>query len=199
MARGTILFATHNEGKVAEVRGLLVPMRIEVISAGDLGLGVPEETEASFRGNARLKALAASLASGLPALADDSGLCVEALGGAPGVHTADWAETPTGRDFLHAMARTRAALVQAGAAEPWRAEFVCCMAYVEPEKECEYFEGRVTGRLVWPIRGQMGHGYDPMFVPDGDVRTFAEMGAEEKNRISHRALALGAFLKRRFT
>lgn len=199
MSDRTILFATHNEGKVAEVRAMLAPMHIKVISAGDLGLDVPDETERSFRGNARLKALAASAASGLPVLADDSGLCVSALGGAPGVQTADWAETATGRDFGHAMERTRAALIEASAAEPWLAEFVCCLAYIEPGKDCEFFEGRASGRLVWPIRGQTGHGFDPMFVPDGDVRTFAEMDPAEKNRVSHRALALGAFLERRFT
>lgn len=195
----TLLFATHNAGKVEEMRALLAPLGVRVVSAADLGLDVPEETEASFEGNARLKALAASRATGLPALADDSGLCVDALGGAPGVRTADWAETGAGRDFLHAMTRTREALVAAGAVEPWTAAFHCVLAYASPGLECECYSGVVRGRLVWPLRGALGHGYDPMFVPEGRSETFAEMSAEEKNRISHRSRALASFLADRFT
>lgn len=195
----TLLFATHNAGKVEEMRALLGPVGVRVISAAELGLDVPEETEISFSGNARLKALAASARSGLPALADDSGLCVDALGGAPGVHTADWAETVHGRDFWQAMVRTHEALLKQGAAEPWLAEFVCVLAYAVPGESCSFFEGRVSGRLVWPIRGRLGHGYDPMFIPGGHDRTFAEMSPGEKNKISHRAQALNAFLEQRFT
>lgn len=195
----TLLFATHNAGKVDEMRALLAPHGVRLVSAAELGLEVPEETEASFEGNARLKALAASRATGLPALADDSGLCVDALGGAPGVYTADWAETVTGRDFLHAMTRTREALVSAKAPQPWSAAFHCVLAYVSPGHECAFYSGVVRGHLVWPLRGALGHGYDPMFVPEGRTETFAEMNAQEKNRISHRSRALASFLKGRFT
>lgn len=195
----TLLFATHNAGKVEEMRGLLAPFGVRLVSAAELGLDVPEETESSFEGNARLKALAACRATGLPALADDSGLCVDALGGAPGVRTADWAETPQGRDFLKAMVRTREMLIAAEAPQPWRAAFHCVLAYVEPGEACSFHAGIVQGSLVWPLRGALGHGYDPMFVPDGWSQTFAEMTAEEKNRISHRSRALQSFVRARFT
>lgn len=199
MTEKTLLYATHNAGKLEEMRALLAPYGVNVTSSGELGLAVPEETETSFSGNARLKALSALAGSGLPALADDSGLCVAALNGAPGVYTADWAETGNGRDFGHAMARTRAELVKAKAPEPWAAEFVCVLAYAEPGKPCAFFEGRVGGRLIWPIRGQTGHGYDPMFVPDGHDCTFAQMSLDEKNQLSHRARALAGFVAGRFT
>lgn len=194
-----ILFASHNAGKVEEVRQMLGPRGINVVSAADLGLPVPEETEDSFVGNALLKARAACAATGLTALADDSGLCVAALDGAPGVWTADWAETESGRDFGVAMARTHDAIVARGAAEPWLAAFVCVMALVEAEGRETVFEGRVEGRLVWPLRGALGHGYDPMFQPHGEDRTFAEMTFAEKNALSHRGRALRAVLEARFT
>jgi XTP/dITP diphosphohydrolase len=190
-----LLFATHNRGKVEEVAQLLAPFRVSVVSAADLGLPEPEETESTFVGNARIKARAASAASGLPALADDSGIEVLALGGAPGVHTADWATLPDGkRDFLMAMTRTRAELLSVGAAEPWRAAFRCTLVLARPDGNEQVFEGSVEGRLVWPLRGALGHGYDPMFLPNGHDRTFAEMTAEEKNRISHRARAFEKFV-----
>lgn len=195
----TLLFATHNAGKAEEMRALLAPWGVRVVSAEDMGLPVPDETEDSFEGNARLKAEAASRATGLPALADDSGLCVEGLGGEPGVRTADWAEGPGGRDFLRAMTRTRDALRAARVAEPWFAEFHCVLAFVEPGAACRFYSGIVRGQLIWPLRGALGHGYDPMFVPEGHSQSFAEMDPGEKNRISHRSKALAAFVEGRFT
>jgi len=195
----TLLFATHNQGKLGEMRELLFPLGIKVMSAKDRDLPEPEETEDTFVGNARIKAHAAAQATGLVALSDDSGLCVDALNGAPGVYTADWAEGPGGRDFGRAMSKTHAVLVSKDAAEPWLARFVCVLVLAWPDGYDEVFEGSVAGRLVWPIRGAEGHGYDPMFVPEGDNRTFAEMPTDEKNGISHRARALKKLLSDCFT
>lgn len=195
----TLLIATHNAGKLEEMRALLAPYGVSVVSAGEKGLPVPEETEDSFVGNARIKAHAAARATGLPALSDDSGLCIDALEGAPGVYTADWAEGPGGRDFMRAMTRAHESLLEVGAAEPWTAAFHCTLVLAWPDGTDEVFEGVAPGRLVWPIRGALGHGYDPMFVPDGEERTFAEMAAEEKNALSHRARALQALIAARFT
>lgn len=192
-----LLIATHNAGKLEEMRQLLAPRGLRVVSAAEKGLAVPEETEDSFVGNARIKAHAAASATGLPALADDSGLCVDALGGLPGVWTADWAEGPGGRDFLRAMERTREAL--GDAPQPWGAEFRCTLVLAFPDGSDEVYEGVVRGHLVWPIRGALGHGYDPMFVPEGEDRTFAEMRSAEKNTLSHRARALAALVAARFT
>jgi len=192
-----LLVATHNAGKLEEMRQLLAPRGLRVVSAAEKGLAVPEETEDSFVGNARIKAHAAASATGLPALADDSGLCVDALGGLPGVWTADWAEGPGGRDFLRAMERTREAL--GDAPQPWGAEFCCTLVLAFPDGSDEVYEGVVRGHLVWPIRGALGHGYDPMFVPEGEDRTFAEMSSAEKNTLSHRARALAALVAARFT
>jgi XTP/dITP diphosphohydrolase len=189
-----LVLATHNAGKVEEFEQLLAPRGITLQSAADLGLGVPEETEVTFAGNALLKARAALASTGKVALADDSGLEVFALEGAPGVNTADWAETGQGRDFTLAMTRVHDALDQAGAAEPWAALFTCVLAFVTPEGEEHLFEGRVKGRVVWPMRGRVGHGYDPIFQPDGDPRTFAEMTSDEKNALSHRAQAIRRFV-----
>lgn len=190
-----LLIATHNAGKLAEFRELLAPLGIAVTGAAELGLDEPEETGTTFVENARIKALAAMQATGLPALADDSGLEVDALDGAPGVYTADWAEGPGGRDFLRAMTRTHDELVARAAPEPWTARFCCTLVMAQPDGGESVFEGRAEGRLVWPIRGAQGHGYDPMFQPEGHDRTFAEMGPAEKNTISHRAKALAAFLQ----
>lgn len=195
----TLLFATHNRGKLEEMRELLAPRGVTVVSAADHGLGEPEETEDTFVGNARIKAHAAAKATGLVALADDSGLCVEGLGGAPGVYTADWAETASGRDFGLAMRRTHDALLAASAPEPWRGSFVCVLVLAWPDGHDEVFEGRVDGVLVWPTRGAHGHGYDPMFEPEGRSETFAEMAHEAKNLISHRARALRLLLAACFT
>jgi XTP/dITP diphosphohydrolase len=190
---GRLIVATHNRGKLEEISQLIAPWNIRAVGAAELGLPEPEETETSFLGNARIKAHAAATAIQGPALADDSGIEVEALGGAPGVYTANWAETPNGRDFMVAMTRTHDALRAREAAAPWRARFRATMVLAWPDGEDAVFEGEVSGHLVWPVRGRLGHGYDPMFVPDGDDRTFAEMPAGEKNRISHRAMAFRKF------
>ena len=187
LAEKRLLVATHNRGKLDEIRAMMAPHGIEVTSAGDMGLPEPAETESSFIGNARIKARAAMQATGLPVLADDSGITVDGLDGAPGVYTADWAETPNGRDFMQAMTRAWTELDARGAPEPRTAQFRATFLLMWPDGHEEVFEGIAPGRLVWPVRGALGHGYDPMFVPDGHERTFAEMTAEEKNRISHRA------------
>ncbi len=182
-----LVLATHNKGKLEEISRLLEPHGVNVVSAGDLGLPEPEETEATFVGNARIKAHAAARASGLPALADDSGLSVEALGGAPGVYTADWATTAAGRDFAHGMRRVWQALIDAKAPEPWCAAFHCTLVLAQPDGSDRVFEGVMNGRLVWPPRGDQGHGFDPMFLPDGQEITCGEMDRWEKNAVSHRA------------
>lgn len=181
------MLATHNAGKVREVSALLAPHGIAVVSAGELGLAEPAETEASFLGNARIKAVAAARASGLPALSDDSGFSVGALGGAPGVFTADWAMQPDGsRDYASAM---RKVMEAASEFEDRAAWFTCALVLAWPDGHIEGFEGKATGHWVWPPRGANGFGYDPIFVPDRGSQTFGEMASEEKHRISHRALA----------
>ncbi|MFZ1728356.1 MAG: RdgB/HAM1 family non-canonical purine NTP pyrophosphatase [Albidovulum sp.] len=182
-----LLVATHNKGKLAEISELLVPYGITCVSAAEMGLPEPAETETTFVGNARIKAHAAAKATGLPALADDSGIEVDGLGGAPGVYTADWAETPSGRDFVQAMTRTWAELERVGAPYPRFARFRATMVLAWPDGHDEVFAGAVEGQVVWPTRGVQGHGYDPMFQPHGHELTFAEMDPTEKNRISHRA------------
>ena len=187
---GTLLIATHNAGKLEEFSALFAPMGIECRSNADFDLPEPEETETTFLGNARIKARAAVAATGLPALADDSGLEIDALDGQPGVHTADWAETGQARDFMRAMTRAHDALVAKGAARPWTGRFRATLVLLWPDGTEAVFEGAAPGHLVWPIRGATGHGYDPMFVPAGHDRTFAEMPLAEKNAISHRSNAL---------
>lgn len=182
-----LLVATHNAGKLEEMRQMFAPLGVEVVGAADFGLPEPEETETSFAGNARIKARSAMELSGLPVLADDSGITVDGLDGAPGVYTADWAETPDGRDFMQAMRRTWEELEARGVPEPRSAQFRATLLMMWPDGHEELFEGIAPGRLVWPPRGVAGHGYDPIFVPDGHDRTYAEMSAEEKNAISHRA------------
>lgn len=196
---GPLVIATHNAGKLAEFAALLAPFGVEVVSAGSLGLPEPEETEATFVGNARIKAHAAARASGMPALADDSGITIDALGGAPGVYTADWAAVPGGRDFVKAMRETWERLEAVKAPAPRRAQFRCTLVLAWPDGEDRVFEGALAGQVVWPMRGALGHGYDPVFQPDGHDRTFAEMSAEEKNRISHRADAFAKFVAGCFT
>lgn len=188
----TLLIATHNAGKLEEMRALFAPLGITVTGAAEHGLPEPAETEESFVGNARIKARAAMEATGLPVLADDSGTTVDGLDGAPGVHTADWAETGAGRDFMQAMRRTWEALEARNVPEPRRAQFRATLVLLTPEGEEQVFEGVAPGRLVWPPRGALGHGYDPMFIPDGHDRTYAEMDFAEKNAISHRARAFAA-------
>ncbi|WP_448581805.1 RdgB/HAM1 family non-canonical purine NTP pyrophosphatase [Thermaurantiacus sp.] len=184
-----LVIATHNPGKLAEISALLEPLGIACIAAGTLGLAEPAETETSFAGNALLKARFAAEGSGLPALADDSGLCVEALGGEPGVHTADWAETGAGRDWAMAMRKVENRLAALGPGASRRAAFHCALALAWPDGAHALFEGVCPGKLVWPPRGDRGFGYDPMFVADGEQRTFGEMEPEAKHAISHRARA----------
>jgi XTP/dITP diphosphohydrolase len=186
-AGGRLVVASHNAGKVREIGDLLAPFGVETVSAGELGLLEPAETEDSFEGNARIKAHAAATASGLPALADDSGLAIDGLDGDPGVRTADWAETPTGRDFGLAMRKAWDALEAAQAPEPRAARFHCCLCLAWPDGHDEIFMGTVAGRVVWPPRGDKGFGYDQMFVPEGHAETFGEMNPEAKHAISHRA------------
>lgn len=187
LAPGKLVIASHNQGKVREIRALLQPFGIEPVSAGDLGLPEPEETEDSFVGNALIKARASAAGSSLVALADDSGLMVDALDGAPGVYTADWAETPEGRDWTLAMQKVEDKLQALGPEVPRGAQFVCTLAVVWPDGHEEVFEGKIRGTLSWPPRGTMGFGYDPVFVPEGDTRSFAELDPDEKHAISHRA------------
>jgi XTP/dITP diphosphohydrolase len=190
----TLLVATHNAGKLEEIAHLLQPYGVHVIGAAERNLPEPDETETTFLGNARIKAHAAARATGLPALADDSGIEIDALGGAPGVHTADWAETATGRDFVMAMTRVRDMLLENKARQPWMARFCCTLVLAWPDGHDEVFEGTVDGWVVWPMRGTEGHGYDPIFQPEGYDVTFAEMDRWEKNRISHRAEAFRKFV-----
>lgn len=196
---GTLLIATHNAGKLEEFRQIMTPLGVAVTSAADHSLPEPDETETTFVGNARIKAHAAVRATGLPALADDSGLEVMALNGAPGVYTADWAATAQGRDFVMAMEKTHAKLIAANAPQPWRARFCCTLVLAWPDGHDEAVEGHVNGELVWPRRGQDGHGYDPMFQPNGHSQTFAEMTAEQKNLLSHRGKAIAALMDGCFT
>ena len=194
-----LLVATHNQGKLEEIADLLGPYGVSVVGAAELGLAEPEETENSFVGNARIKALAGMRATGLPTLADDSGITIDALGGAPGIFTADWAETGAGRDFGLAMRKTWNLLEAAGAAMPRRAQFRCTLLMVWPEGDEAVFEGVMPGQIVWPMRGVQGHGYDPIFQPDGFLETFGEMDRWQKNQISHRALAFRKLKEECFT
>ncbi len=194
-----LLVATHNRGKLEEIAKLLEKFGISVVSAGDLSLPEPVETEDSFVGNARIKAHAAAQATGLPALSDDSGITIEALGGAPGVYTADWAETPTGRDFVMAMTKTWDKLEAIAAPEPRLAQFRCTLVLAWPDGHDEVFEGMMAGQIVWPMRGDQGHGYDPIFQPLGSDQTFGEMDRWQKNQISHRADAFRKLVEGCFT
>jgi XTP/dITP diphosphohydrolase len=199
---GRAVAATHNRGKLAELCDLLAPKGVALISAGELGLPEPEETGDSFVANALIKARAAAQASGLPAISDDSGICVAGLDGAPGIYSARWAGGG-GKDFGPAMARIEADLVARGESKPWRAYFVSALAIAWPDGHVETFEGRVDGDLVFPPRGARGFGYDPCFRPDGHERTFGEMTAEEKHglpadgslALSHRARAFQALAR----
>lgn len=182
-----LLVATHNKGKLAEITDLLAPFGIEVIGAAEMSLPEPDETESTFIGNARIKAHAAAQATGLPALSDDSGIEIDALDGAPGVYTADWAETETGRDFIMAMTKTHEKLLKTGKPQPWTARFCSTLVLAWPDGHDEVFPGKMEGQVTWPMRGDNGHGYDPIFIPKGHDVTFAEMPSEQKNRISHRA------------
>jgi XTP/dITP diphosphohydrolase len=181
---GRLVLASHNPGKLREIAELVGPFGLEVVSAGELGLPEPEETGASFAENAKLKAVAAAIGAQLPALADDSGLAVSALGGAPGIYSARWAGP--GKDFGTAMRKVEREL---GESEDRRAHFVCALCLAWPDGHSEIFEGRVDGTLVFPPRGDRGFGYDPIFQPEGHDITFGEMDPEKKHAISHRARA----------
>lgn len=184
-----LVVASHNQGKVREISALLAPLGFSVVSAAELDLPEPEETEATFEGNARLKAEAAMTASGLAALSDDSGLCVDALGGAPGIYSARWAGP--GKDFAVAMRKVEDELESAGATAPAArtAHFVCSLCLSVPGQPSKVFTGKVYGELVWPPRGERGFGYDPVFKPDGHDITFGEMDPDAKHAMSHRAHA----------
>jgi XTP/dITP diphosphohydrolase len=185
-----LVLASHNPGKLAEIRELLLPWDIHVVAAGELGLPEPEETEPTFVGNARLKAQAAAAASGLPSLADDSGFCVDALGGAPGIYSARWAGPA--KDFALAMRRVHD---EAGEAAERGAYFISVLCLAWPDGHYESFEGRVEGEWVWPPRGKRGFGYDPMFRPHGEDETYGEMDPARKTATSHRARAFAALVR----
>jgi XTP/dITP diphosphohydrolase len=192
-----LVIATHNEGKLREMRELLEPLGIECVGAAELELPEPEETGVTFVDNADLKARAAADLSGLPALSDDSGLCIDALGGMPGIFSARWAEAREGsRDFGLAMERVWQALEDCGPNASRDAHFACALAIAWPnDGQAESFEGRVDGQLVWPPRGDRGFGYDPMFVPAGFEQTFGEMDPTEKHAMSHRARAFAKLVE----
>ncbi len=200
---GNLVIATHNAGKLREIAALLAPYGVECLSAGHLGLPEPAETGTTFVENALIKARAAAAASGLPALADDSGLSVAALAGRPGVYTADWAERqwfegPEGRDWYMAMGKVEGLLCALGPQVDRGAWFSCVLALAWPDGANETYQGRVDGSLVWPPRGSKGFGYDPVFVPQGSTQTFAEIDPAEKHLISHRAAAFAKLVAAQF-
>ena len=186
-----LIVASHNKGKLVEIADLLTRFEVETVGADALGLPEPEETGTTFIANAELKALAAAMTAGLPALSDDSGLAVDALDGAPGIYSARWAETANGRDFDFAMHKIEMALAQRAQTQSGdvarSARFVCALSLAWPDGHVESFEGTVEGHLVWPMRGKNGFGYDPIFLPEGGDLTFGEMNPEAKHAISHRA------------
>lgn len=184
------VLASHNTGKLAEIEALLKPYAVQVTSAAELNLPEPEETAQTFDGNAQIKALAAAQSTGRYALADDSGLCCYALGGAPGVYSARWAGPE--KDFEMAMEKVALELVDH---EDHRAAFVSVLAFASPSGDVSFYEGRCEGTIVWPQKGDQGFGYDPIFIPQGETRTFGEMSQNEKAKFSHRAIALEKFIK----
>lgn len=195
LAPGRLIVASHNAGKVREIGELLRPYGIETVSAGELGLPEPAETETTFAGNARIKAHAAAKAANLPALSDDSGIEVDALDGAPGVYTADWADTPQGRDFPMAMKKVWDLLEAKNAPHPRSARFRCTLCLAWPDGHDEIFDGRVEGAVSWPMRGDLGFGFDPIFTPDGYDQTFGEMDPAKKHEMSHRADAFAKLVR----
>jgi len=190
-----LVFASHNKGKMKEVGEMFAGKGIKVYSTADFNLESPEETEDNFLGNALIKAKYTAEKTGKPALADDSGFCVEAIDGEPGVYSANWAETENGRDFDMAM---NMVIDKMGESDNKNASFVTCLVLYWPDGHYEHVEGRVSGSIVWPPRGDAGFGYDPMFVPEGHTRTFAEMGSDEKNGISHRGRAFEMLMEKCF-
>jgi len=200
---GSLVIATHNAGKLKEISALLAPYGVKCISAGSLGLPEPPETGTTFVQNALIKARAAAEASGLPALADDSGLSVAALDGRPGVYTADWAERQhfegaAGRDWYMAMGKVEGMLQEKGPDTDRSCAFHCVLALAWPDGETAVYEGSAPGTLTWPPRGEMGFGYDPVFIPEGRDQTFAEIAPEEKHAISHRADAFAKLVSEQF-
>lgn len=198
-----LVIATHNAGKLKEIAALLAPYGVDCISAGSLGLPEPPETGRTFVDNALIKARSAAQESGIVALADDSGLSVDALDGRPGVYTADWAERqwfegPPGRDWYMAMGKVEGMLAAMGPETPRNAAFHCVLALAWPDGEHAVYEGKVVGSLTWPPRGTLGFGYDPIFIPEGRAETFAEIDPEEKHRISHRADAFAKLVANQF-
>jgi XTP/dITP diphosphohydrolase len=199
--QGKLVIATHNAGKLKEMRELLAPYGVAALSAAELGLPEPEETGASFIANAEIKARAAADRAKIPALSDDSGLCVDALDGAPGINSARWARTS--RDFDDAMKKIEDALRATNTRPPFKAHFACALALAFPQGEVRSFEGKVFGELVFPPRGSLGFGYDPIFLPEGFTQTFGEIGPQEKHGIpadgspglSHRARAFQIFAR----
>jgi XTP/dITP diphosphohydrolase len=203
LGSGKLVIATHNAGKLKEISALLAPHGVECLSAGSLGLPEPDETGKTFTENALLKAHAAAKASGLAALADDSGLSVAALDDRPGVYTADWAERQwfegtAGRDWYMAMGKVEGMLAAKGPDAPRDAAFHCVLALAWPDGEQAVYEGRADGSLTWPPRGTLGFGYDPVFVPSGREQTFAEIDPAEKHQISHRADAFRKLVAEQF-
>jgi XTP/dITP diphosphohydrolase len=192
LADRRLVVASHNPGKVREIADLIAPFGIEALSAAELDLPEPDETEATFRGNALVKARAAASIAGTPALADDSGLCVDALGGEPGVYSARWAGPA--KDFRVAMETVNKRLAASGSSDR-RAHFACALALAWPDGHAEVFEGEVKGAIVWPPRGTRGFGYDPIFLADGYAETFGEMDPAEKHKVSHRARAFAKFVE----
>ena len=204
LAGSKLVIASHNPGKVREIAELLEPLHVEVVSAAALGLAEPEETEPTFEGNALIKAQAAARGANLPALADDSGLCVDALGGEPGVYTADWAQSPNGRTYDMAMRRVEDRLQAVGANSPGlrKGSFNATLCLAHPDGRDDLYVGKVTGTMVWPYRGDAGFGFDPMFMPDGFDITFGEMPSSAKHSwapgqvgLSHRARAFAKFVE----
>ena len=189
-----ILIATHNEGKLEEFKYILRDLKLNILSSKDLNLEEPKETENTFIGNARIKSKISCLKSNLPSLADDSGLQVHALDNKPGVYTADWANSNNGRDYKKAMHRVWKELLISGKKEPFNANFICTLVLTFPNGNEIVFEGSIFGTITWPMRGKEGQGYDPIFLPDGHNKTFGEMNESEKNKISHRSLALKKFI-----
>ncbi|MBB3861065.1 XTP/dITP diphosphohydrolase [Novosphingobium hassiacum] len=203
LGTGKLVIATHNAGKLKEIQALLAPYGIECLSAGALGLPEPAETGTTFTENALIKARAAAQASQIASLADDSGLCVDTLGGAPGVYTADWAEADVfeggpRRDWYMAMGKVEGKLAELGPDTPRHAHFACVLAIAWPDGQTAVYEGRASGTLTWPPRGTLGFGYDPVFVPAGYDRTFAELDPAEKHEISHRADAFAKLVEDQF-
>ena len=204
LGSGSLVIATHNAGKLKEISALLAPHGVKCLSAGSLGLPEPPETGTSFVQNALIKARSAAQGSGLPALADDSGLSVHALDGRPGVYTADWAERqhfegPPGRDWYMAMGKVEGMLQELGTQVDRSCAFHCVLALAWPDGEHAVYEGTAPGTLTWPPRGQLGFGYDPVFVPRGGDKTFSEIAPEEKHAISHRADAFAKLVAEQFT